>query len=159
MEEPISSWFNCVQETRNLRTFHFLRCSEVQSQLGDLWSGRKSRFSFASSKTALRFVRSSTLTFVYAIVYLLFFLKKKKCQLKKNGDKRPNCFNGSYWLFLLEKEIILLGFTLRMFCHNSFLGVLLSPAVEVVNMHGPFVYMLVRWMLNWRDKNVIKVYV
>ena len=26
-------------------------------------------------------------------------------------DKRPNCFNGSYWLFLLQKEIILLDFT------------------------------------------------
>ena len=29
----------------------------------------------------------------------------------KNGDKRPNFSNGSYGLFLLEKEIILLGFT------------------------------------------------
>ena len=28
----------------------------------------------------------------------------------------------------------------------------------LVNMHGPFV-MLARWMLNWRDKNVVKVYV
>ena len=45
--------------------------------------------------------------------------------IEGNGDKLPNCFNGSYWLFCYRK-IILLDFTFLIFCHNSFLCVLLS---------------------------------
>ena len=62
-----------VFKASDLRTLLYLRCSEDQTQLGDLWSGMKVKILFCLLENN-RFVLSSTLTFGYAIVY--FFLKK-----------------------------------------------------------------------------------
>ena len=85
-----------------------VKLSEDQTQLRDPWSGMKVKILYCLFENS-RFVLSSTLTFAYAIVS--FFSAKNYKSIYRNGDKRPNCFNGSYWLFLLQKEIILLDFT------------------------------------------------
>ena len=111
-----------VFKGRNLCTLLCLRCSEAEwrPNPGPEW---KSRFFYCVLENS-RFVLSSTLTFGYAIVY--YFSAKNYKSIYRNGDKRPNCFNGSYCLFLLQKEIILLDFTWRIFCHNSVLWVLFN---------------------------------
>ena len=63
-----------VFKARNLRTFHCLRWSEDQTQLGDLWSGMKVKILFCLLENS-RFALSWTLTFGYVIS--LFFLNKK----------------------------------------------------------------------------------
>ena len=81
----------------------------------------------------------SYLNFNFWLRYsLLFFLKKNYKSILRNGDKRPNYFDGSYWLFLLQKEIILLDFT-------ELISVIILSSVCYcrpklpVNMHDPFV--------------------
>ena len=69
-----------VFKARDLCTLFYLRCTEDQTQLGDLWSGMKVKVLFCLLENS-RFVLSSTLTFGYAIVY--FFLKKVISQFKE----------------------------------------------------------------------------
>ena len=124
-----------VFKAKKLRTLLCLRCSEAEWRptSGDLWSGMKVKILYYLLENS-RLVLSSTLTFGYAIVY--FFSTKNYKSIYRNGDRRPNCFNGSYWLFLLQKEIILLDFTLRIFCHNSVLWLLFNVSPEVTCKHA-----------------------
>ena len=54
-------------------TLHYLRSSEYQTQLDDLWSGMKVKILFCLLENS-RFVLRSTLTFGFAILY--FFYEK-----------------------------------------------------------------------------------
>ena len=56
-----------VFKARNLRTLHCLRCSEDQTQLGDVWSGMKVKILFCLLENG-RFVLSWTLTFLCALL-------------------------------------------------------------------------------------------
>ena len=71
-----------VFKARNLRTLHCLRCSEDQTQLGDLWSGMKVKIIFCLLENS-RFVPCSTLTFGYAIGYFFFWIKLQVNLMKR----------------------------------------------------------------------------
>ena len=68
-------------KARNLRSLLCWRCSEDQTQLGDLWSGMKVKILFCLLENS-RFVLSSTLIFGFSIVYFVF-LQKIVSQLKE----------------------------------------------------------------------------
>ena len=71
-----------VFKARNLRTLHCLRCSEDQTQLGDLWSGMKVKIIFCLLENS-RFVPCSTLTFGYAIGFFFFWIKLQVNLMKR----------------------------------------------------------------------------
>ena len=71
-----------VFKARNLRTLHCLRCSEDQTQLGDVWSVMKVKILFCLLENS-RFVPCSSLTFGYAIVCFFFWIKLQVNLMKR----------------------------------------------------------------------------
>ena len=92
-----------VFKASDLRTLLYPRCSEDQTQLGDLWSGMKVKILLCLLENS-RFVLSSTLTFGYAIVY--FFLKKVISQFKETAIRVQIALTVLTGYFCCRKKLI-----------------------------------------------------
>ena len=92
-----------VFKARNLPTLLYLRCSEDQTQLGDLWSGMKFNILLCLLENS-RFVLSSTLTFGYAIIY--FFLKNVISQFKETVIRVQIALTVLTGYFCCRKKLI-----------------------------------------------------
>ena len=94
-----------VFKARNLRSLLCWRCSEDQTQLGDLWSGMKVKILFCLLENS-RFVLSSTLIFGFSIVYFVF-LQKIVSQLKETVISVQIALTALNGYFCCRKKLIL----------------------------------------------------
>ena len=147
--EPPYKWRHQFQV--DLTVFQAMQKPPYPSLLSVQWRPNSARRSLAGMKVKIlfcllensRFVLSWTLTFGYVIVYFFSETNYKNKETVISVRIASTCFDGSYWLFLLQKEIILSDF-------NWFSVIILSSVCYCrpklpVNMHGPFV-MLAQWM-------------
>ena len=155
METPTSSWFNCVLSQK----------PPSLALPAEQWRPNSARRSLVwnESQDSLLPPRKqqvcSSFDFNFCLRYrLFFFMKKIISQFKETGGISVQIaltvLTGYFWC---RKKLFFLTFYKGFYVIILYSVCYCRPNLPV-NMDGPFV-MLVRWMFNWRDKNVIKVYV